>query len=332
MILDRTYKARQRALLEAHFDANETMFLERELVQLRQKIFEVQFPDPVARMFLPKATDIASSAEIYAYKVYRPVGNAAVINYKSDDIPRVDMVADEVQGKVRPIAAAYGWDINELREAARLGLQLSETKARTARDAIERGIDELLAFGTVADAASNRADIGLSGLVNNSLIAGSANANVLDGSYWTDATDPADMLADLNSLVVAPSNASKNVFRANALILPLSHYNRASQTPWSALTGQSVLEVFKQNNKQISSILPWHKLDSVTTAQGGADKPRAIAYQKGPDTGEAVIPQEFEQMPPEMKALTFVINCHARCGGVKIYQPLAFKYLDFATS
>jgi len=332
MIRKSAYQKRLLDVLQSsgHFDANETFFLEREITQLRDKMFEVEYPDPVARLFIPKATDISSSAETYAFKVYKPVGaKGGLISYKSGDLPRVDVTADEVLGKVRPVGRAYGWDINELRQAAENKQPLSEVKARMARDAVERDIDDLLAFGTLEDAGGNRPGVGLNGLVNNTLV---EDLTVLDGSYWTSALDPADMLADLNALIVAPSNQSKDKFKADSLILPLSHYNLASQTPWSALTGESVLAVFKKNNPGITSIMPWHKLDSVTTAQGGADKPRAIAYKKDPMTAEAVIPQEFEQMPPEMRGLQFIINCHARCGGVKVYQPIAFKYLDFATS
>jgi hypothetical protein len=329
--LDRVFRKRTLEVLRnvGHFDSNETMYLEREVTQLRQKLFEVQFPPSVAREFAPKATDIASSAETYAFKVYTPKGAAELIAYKTGKIPRVDMVADEVLGKVRPVAAAYGWDINELREAARLGIPLSEVKGKTARSAVERALDELLAFGTLENSGGTRLSTGLNGIVNNTLVEG---LTVLDGEYWVAGMDPDDMLADLNALAISVSDGSSNVFSANSILLPLSHYNLASTTAWSALTGDTVLSIFKKNNPSITSISPWHKLNTVSSAQGGADKPRAMAYQKDATVLEAVVPQEFEQMPPEMEGLEFVINCHARCGGVKIYQPLGCKYLDFATS
>lgn len=327
--LDRAFRLQTRELLQkvGHFDANETIFLERELTQLRQKIFTVMFPESIARTLAPKATDIAPSAETYAFKVYRPVGQAEIIAYKSGELPRVDLVADEVLGKVRPLGAAYGWDINELREAARLQLQLSEVKARTAKEAIERGIDELLAFGTLTDAGgTNRPAIGLNGMVNNSLV---ISQGITAGTAWTSASDPADMLTDLNAMATSVSAASTNVFSTNAILLPLAYYNLANTMPWSALTGDSVLTVFKRNNPQIQSVTPWYKLDNVTTAQGGNNKPRGIAYQKDPMVAEIVIPQEYEQFPPEMRGLTFVVPCHARCGGTKVYQPLGMKYVDF---
>lgn len=327
MINERAFRQMQRACLVQHFDANEIVFLERELTQLRAKLFEVQYPTTEARRFAPKATDIAPSAETYAYKVFEPVGKAKLIAYKGGDIPRVDVVAREVLGKVRPIGAAYGWDINELREAARIGYALPEVKGRTARDVIERGIDQILAFGSLPDENGALPDIGLNGLVNNPDV---VTLTVLAGSFWFGGTpvDPAVILAELSALIATIQNFSSNVWTADTLLLPMSHFTYLQQTPFSALTGESLLTIFKKNNPQLTMIAPWYKLNTA----GVGNVPRAIAYQRTPDVLEAVIPQEFEVMPPEVHGFEFIHNCHARCGGVKVYQPLAMRYMDFATS
>ncbi|MDB4995196.1 MAG: hypothetical protein JWM74_2628, partial [Myxococcaceae bacterium] len=60
MITERSFRQRQRFVLSQNFDADETLFLERELTQLRTKMFTVLFPPSLARSFAPKATDIAS--------------------------------------------------------------------------------------------------------------------------------------------------------------------------------------------------------------------------------------------------------------------------------
>jgi hypothetical protein len=321
------FKSQQRSVLAKRFDANETIFLERELTQLRAKMFEVQFPMPIARTLAPKATDIAPSATTYSYKVYEPIGSAKFINYKSNDIPRVDTVVKEVLGKVVPIGAAYGWDLNELREAARMGTALPEVKARAARDFIERGIDTVLAFGSLPDSNGVLPDVGLNGLVNNSLVTA---LTVLSGGYYFGGTalDPEVIMAQLNALIAEVGNTSDNTWRVNTLLLPTRHYTYLQQTPFSSLTGESILTVFQRNNPQLTMIQPWYKLNTA----GVAGAPRAIAYQRDPMVLEAIIPQEFEVMPPEVQGFEFLHNCHARCGGVKIYQPLAVRYLDFATS
>lgn len=320
------YRARQRQSIMQHFDANDTLYLERELTQLRVKMYEVQFPQPIARMFVPKATDIAPSATTYSYKVFEPIGAAKIISYKANDVPRVDTVAREVLGRVVPIAAAFGWDINELRESARLNVSLSDIKARAAQSFIERAIDTVLAFGTLPDETGALPDVGLSGLVNNALVVA---LTVLSGGYWFGtALDPAVIMASLSTLVSTAGNFSDNIWVADTLLLPHRHFTYIEQTPFSALTGESILTVFRRNNPQLTTIAPWYKL----TTAGASGAPRAVAYKKSPDVLEAIIPQEFEVLPPEVQGFEFLQNCHARCGGVKIYQPLGVRYLDFATS
>jgi hypothetical protein len=324
MLTEKAFQNIQRMVLSNNFDANETLFLERELTQLRAKMFDVVFPPSKARSFAPKATDIAASADTYSFKVYRPVGMAKIVAYKGGDIPRVDVVADEVLGKVKPIGAAYGWDINELREAARLGTQLSEAKARAAKDFIERGIDEVLAKGSLADESGAYPNFGMNGLVNNSLVEG---LGILTGGWWLNPTPLAAtvVLADLAELASTITNYSSGTFNADTILLPTAHYEYIRQAVFSTLNGESILTVFLRNNPQIKMVAPWHKLNTA----GATNKPRAITYQRDPMILEAVIPQEFEVMPPEMKGFEFINNCHARCGGVKVYQPLAMRYMDF---
>lgn len=334
MINEQAFEAIQRDLLRRHItiasgdrmDAD-TAFLERELTQLRARTYTVEFAPIVSRQFAPKATDIAASVETYSYKVFEPVGRAKLGNYKAKDIPRVDLVAREVFGKVRPVVASYGWDINELREAARLGMSLPDVKARTCRDVIERGIDQILAFGAIPDEAGNLPDVGLNGLVNNPSVVA---LGIQTGGYYLGATpeDPAVILKELSGLLAEVKDESLDKWAANTLLLPTRIHTYIQQTPFSALTGESILTVFRRNNPQLTMIAPWNRLD----AAGAGGKPRAIAYQRDSSVLEAIIPQEFEVMPPEMQGFEFVHNAHARCGGVKIYQPLAMRYMDFDLS
>ncbi len=38
-------------------------------------------------------------------------------------------------------------------------------------------------------------------------------------------------------------------------------------------------------------------------------------YEKDPEVVSLVIPQDFEQFPPEIDALRWLVYCHLRCGG-----------------
>jgi hypothetical protein len=53
-----------------------------------------------------------------------------------------------------------------------------------------------------------------------------------------------------------------------------------------------------------------------------------VCYRKDPNVLELIVPQEFEQFPPQERNLEVVINCHMRCGGVVCYYPLAISFGD----
>lgn len=326
---DRHFQALQRRVLLEHFDANETEFLERELNVLRTKVLEVQYPELKARLFAPKASDIPSSATVYSYKIYDRVGQAQFGSYDSKDEHRIDAKAREEFGRVYPVTASYDFTINELREAARTNTPLTELKARIAKESIERGVDSVIAFGSIPDANGAFAASSLQGMINNSDVI--ANS-ILAGTAWSTSgtASPTNMLSDLNAMARASFAASKQVFRANTILLPSTQYMLAQQTPFSTQLGDSVLTVFLRNMRlEIPEfdVQPWYQLDkadAAATDKGG----RAIAYQKDPAVLEAVIPQEFEALPPVAEHFKLVTSCHARTGGVKVYQPIAMKYCD----
>jgi hypothetical protein len=75
----------------------------------------------------------------------------------------------------------------------------------------------------------------------------------------------------------------------------------------------------------VTNVEQWYKLE---TADEGLDGPRIMAYQRSPEVISLVVSQEFEQMPPQAKNLSFLVPCHARFGGVKVVYPLAAAYGD----
>lgn len=317
----------QKATLLQKFDANETIFLERQLTQVRARSFTVQYPVPMGRQFVPKANDIDSATPSYVYNVYDASGMAKFISYKANDIPRVDMTAREVLGKVHPIACAYGWDLNELRNAARTGQNVSDMKAKAAADFIERAIDMIIAYGSLPDETGALPDVGLTGFVNNAAVIA---LGIVSLGWWVNPTPlSADtIMGQLNTLVGEVGVFSDNIWNVNTLLLPPAHYNRINTQVYSTLTGETILTVFKRNHPEITLIAPWNRLKTA----GATGGPRAIAYDRDARNMEAVIPQEMEILPPEMQGFEVLYNCHARCGGTKIYQPLSMRYGDFATS
>jgi len=323
-MLESNYKKLQAQVLAQHFDANDTAFLERELTFVRAHVIETAYLPSLARGFVPKATDIPDSADTYVYKTLNVVGKAKMITYESKDLPRVDVDGLEVLGKVHPLGASWGFTINELKESARLKTNLAEAKPRAARDVVERGIDNILAFGSIPDEAGLLPDVLLQGLVNNPAV---TTLGITSMPWWLNPTpmDPNLVLKSIADFATKISTRSSDTWQADTLLMPTLHYNFLQQTSYSTLTGETLLTIFKRNNPNLTTIAPWFKLN--TAGAGGL--PRMIAYKKDASILEGVIPQEFEVVAPQYSALEILYNCHARCGGVKIYQPLAVVYGDF---
>lgn len=303
-------------------DANETAFLDRELTQLRAKVFDVVYPNLLARSFLPMATDIAATASSFAYKVWDRKGKAKVGANESDDAPRVDVTAREVTGKVFPIIASYGYGVDELAESVRLGTSLDAKRAMAVRDAIEEGVDEMLAMGNTG--APGESNLITQGILDHDDIAGAANVRVIPLTDWTSATSAATFISELNSLRNAVPGGSKQRFRATDIVLPADRYELIASKPYGVDSDRTVLSWFEQNNN--IKISAWYRGEGLGVNSNG----RAIVYQKDPNVLEGVVPMEFTQLPPQARNYEFVIPCRARCGGVKVYQPLGVYYGDFA--
>lgn len=302
-------------------DADETAFLERELTQLRAKLFEVQYPDNLAMSFVPLATDIATDADTYSTPVLDRTGKAQIIGNGVSDLPRIDVHKDEILGKVRPIGASFGFDVFELRKAARLGIPLEMWKARAARAAVDFEVDQMLAFGKTTSQPS--ADPGTTGLCNNADV----TVKTDEFTVWA-ATDTSDaLLAELSKPATFMSTVvqNKSSLMPDTMLLAPSMFNIIANKPVGNVSDMTVLKWFLANNPWIKQIAAWHKLE---TANAGGSAQRAIVYKRDPMVLEGVVPIQFEQLPPQARGIELITNCVARAGGTKVYHPEAFLYVD----
>ncbi len=314
-----------RAFLAQHFDANDTAFLERELTFKRQKIQEVIYSSLEAAKFIPIAGDIPPEAKTYAWNVLNKTGRAKVIGTGSDDLPRVDVSGVERTGRTVRVGASYGWDVDELTEATRMGFLLEAKKQRAAQDAIATQIDNLLALGDTTD----ETNLPFTGFVNNADVEAQGIINP-DGDPWTGSTTPANIFSSLNTMVSEVINDLGNVSELypDTMLLPTREFLVAAQTRVGVDNDTTVLTSFLKNNPFIKNIAPWHKL----TAAGAAGASRAVIYRRDDKVLEGIVPYWFQALPPQARNLEIIIPCKARAGGVKIYHPAAVRYADFAQS
>jgi hypothetical protein len=315
--------------LDAAPIANATMFLERQLTFVRSKTETVRYAPLNALKYLPKATDIPIDANKFTYFVYDKTGKARIGNTNAKDIPRIDVGAREVEGHCLSVVASYGWTVTDLRQAARLNVPLTTVKSDACGMAIAQSVDEVLRIGYLSTTGQTSTNVG--GFVNCSDVGSSLTMhNWFHTSSSTRAT-PEEMVNDLNSLCTKPNIDSKQVYLTDSLIIAPEMYAVAQMTKMSSASSVSVLKYFLDNWGGPMKIDQWWALSSGNVPDVTSNH-RAIAYCNRADVLEAVVPVEFEQFPAQQEGLEFVVPCHARCGGVKIYQPVAMQYGNFSTA
>ncbi len=299
---------------DEHLDAKFTANLEQQLQFIKTRTYDIVYPEMKARQLIPVNNDVDPGAKTIAYRQWDEIGMAQIIANYADDLPLIDALVEEFQQKIHGIGAAYEWSIQDLRAAAMSGSSLDQRRARAARRSIEQQIENIAALGN--------AKAGLTGFAkhpNVSLIA------PVTGT-WGTATG-AQMVEDLMTLAAGIVTANKETFLPDTTVLDVSRYNLLATTRISTTgdTNGTALEAFLRSNPWVTNVGTWNKLALADVANTG---PRIVCYKRDAEVLTLEIPQEFEQFPPQAKNLSFLVNVHARIGGVIVYYPLAMAYMD----
>lgn len=302
-------------------DSAESAFFLRSLTKVRSQAFMIEYPELKARGFVATIPDIPSGAQEYLYRVYDKVGQAKVTSGYADGGPRVDVYGTEASQLIRGVVDAYGFNFQELRAALMAGVGLSSMKATAARWVIDKKIDDLLLEGDSV--------FGLTGLFNLSgtlsytipVGAGGDEEWILAGVQKKTALE---ILRDMYAIENYIVEQTKEIEVPNRMILPLSRYNLISTTPMSTDNTETILQTFLKNSKHVKRVDSSIKLETA----GAGSTARAVCYNDRVDKVGAVVPQEFEQFPPQAHGFEMVTNCHARCGGVVAFYPKSICYAD----
>ncbi len=299
-------------------DAGETAAFARQLEFIKTTTYDVKYANLKARKFIPVDSSVPSGAESFTWRAWDWAGMAKILANFADDLPKVDVISAEVTQGIKSIGDSYAYTIQDLRASQMAGTQLDTKRATAARRAVENKIDALASFG---DTAAN-----LPGFLNNSSVPLLTAPSDITGDWLNTATPP-QILADLNKIGNSVTITTKEAFSADTLLLPIEHYAYISTTPMSVTDSRSILDVFLMNSPYIKNVDQWAPL---STADAAGTGPRAVAYLRSSEVVELVIPQEFEQFPPQAKNLAFNVPCHARVGGVSWHYPLGAVYADLA--
>lgn len=298
-------------------DANESIFFLRELDFIKSKSYDVLYPEfKIANgNIIPISREANIGAETITYYQYDQAGMAKLIANYADDLPRVDVTGKPFTSTIKGVGASFGYNIQEIRASMMADKRLQERRANAARRAVDQKLESLAAFG---DSDSN-----LRGFINHPNISEYVlPADGTGASTKFKNKTPDQVLRDLNGMVSQMLKTTKGIESPDTLLLPIDVYTDLTTRARSANSDTTILEFFLKNSAHITNV------DWVNQLTGAADNTVddvCMIYRKDPDKLTLEIPVQFEQFPPQPEGLEFVIDVHARIGGVIVYYPLSIS-------
>jgi len=330
------------AVTGARFDAATTAFFLRDLTEVMGRTFDIKYPDLKARQILPVFTGVDPGAEGYVWRQFDRTGAAKVIDTYAGDLPESEVVANEFQSRIVSLGASYSYSIQDLRKARMAGIPLETRKALAARRAMEQALEQIAFFGlaqvpgTSASQAiefvpatqSTNDPMAMYGFTNFPGLVVSTTTN-----DWTlPATSVSTIVADFNKMFLTVINQTKGVHTPDTVVFPLSLWAQLNTTARSTtFTDDSILQYLMKENPWLKNVYWSTMLETAGLKQDNTTPgPRIMLLERNEENLSLVIPQEFEQLPPQMVNLTFRIPCHMRVGGLRVSYPKSILALDGA--
>ncbi len=300
-------------------DANDlTAMFAREFEFIDQNIRETKYAPLQSENFVQWYAAGGPSVDTVTWRQVTELGQAEWIGNRSDDLPRVDVVGDELSENVQNMGVAWGFNIFDMLKAqSRPSIQLEKWKKASAFNASRRKHDTACMVGD--------AGFGWTGLVNDANI---PLVSPITGG-WATAT-ALQMVADINRLTWTVYNNSYGYWTPSVLLVPDS-LGEVMDTPIGTDANKTVASYILKNSRHIDKIEFTHHLNTANVAGTG---PRVMVYP-GDSSGKASSEvmqyganSVFTELAPQPKGLEVIINCWGRSSGLHLHEPLACGYMD----
>lgn len=309
-----------------NLDANESVFFERELEYIKTQTYDVKTPNMKAMENIPISGEAGPAAESITYRQYDSVGMAKIISNYSDDLPRVDVKAQEFTTPVRSIGEAYGYNVQEIRASAAANKNLPARKAATARKIMDQTTNKIAWNAYPTDGING----GLTGLLYNANVT-KGTVTQRGGDYVFADKTPDEILADLNKLVDDIMDLTNGVEQPDTVLLPIAQYSQIASEYRSSTSDLTILEAFLKNRPYITKVdwvAEFKNVNPIPSTMVASNTDIMVAFRRQPDALTLEIPQPFEQFEVERRGLEYLVPCHERCGGVIVYYPLSVNIVE----
>jgi len=305
-------------------DSAPSVYFDRDLEQIKKKTYDIKYPELRGRDFVPSSPEpVPPGADRFTFRTFDIAGLWNVITKVGQNLPLANLFGTEQTGVVETIGNAAGWTMDDLRRAAFMGRPLSGEQMRAAALILERGIDEIIAFGLVS--RGQPLVRGLLNIVNAS--SGTVATSTGGHTTWDDklGEDPNLVLADIFSAFNATKTLTKETETPNTLLLPPSAMRLLQQRNRSGATDRTLIEELRAKLPAVTRIDEWNRLETA----GSGNTRRAVLYTADQNHLWFEIPQELEIGAVLQKDhFAWEVPVTARIGGVVCPYPLSVRYFD----
>lgn len=317
----------RHALGAVRADQDEGVFSERTLTQIKQRPFEVKYPQFLADWLVPVDTEGDTGAEHIGYDLYDYAQEAAILNSESDDYPLSEITKKQGVLPVVTLGTSYEVNIQEIRRAALAarsplqssGASIVERKTASCLKAMKSVVESIVAKGDVTT--------GLKGFYNDTnwpTVAFAANSSA-SNTNWA-LKEAKHIIADVQMLINAILN--EEVFVPNVLAMPRRLASILRSTPYTGgdyPANKTVWDFIKNSCYADYDI----ELVGYNRLNNGADGSFAnqdivLCYDKDPVNMVQVITQPVEIIGPYVVDGTKTrVKFRERHGGVHFRYPSA---------
>lgn len=314
--------------MEINFaDAQQAIgFLTPQLLRINTEIDYQEYPsfDYAGLLYVDTDGDMWSAGSVYYSGDV--AGRAEWLAGGGFDMPYADISATQFLQENALAGIGYEWNRQELERSARMGRNLGSEKARAARIVAESKI-----YGMTIAGDANKVGM-TTGLINNASVpVATVPADGTGSSTLWSAKTPDLILRDINAILIAPTNATKETIIANTLLLPTSRMQYIANQRIGSTSDMTILQFILENNwytlstRQPLTIRGMRQLETA----GGSSSARMMAYSNDRTVVKLYLPGPHEFFPVYQKsAFTYEVPGLFNYGGVEFRRPKGAAYRD----
>lgn len=308
------------------YDAQQALgWLRAQQEIIEPEVYETQYVATQYQDLVPINTGLDEWAQVVTYYSIDRVGQAEWFHHAAKDVPYADVERDRYQTTIAMAAIGYEYDLEEINQARRVGVNITSEKAASALEAYEQFMDSLALYGDVAK--------GFKGLINNSTVtAGTAPADGAGGLTTFPSKTSGQVIRDFNTLVGGIYIDSKTIEMADTVLMSLERFNYLATTPRSDSNDETILEYVMRANVLTVTTGRQLRIRAVLGLEtaGASNTQRMIAYRYDPKVLKLQLPMPHRFLPAANVpgSIIYKVPGLFRTGGTDILRPPAVRYLD----